>query len=359
VADISERKREHLELAVDIASQSEQTAGWEDIHLIASSLAASDLDEVDITVELGGVKLNAPFLIASMTGGHTQAIEVNERLANAAQELGVAIGSGSQRAALRDSKLARTYSVIREVAPDAVVMANVGICQLIDQGDEQALTQDEIETAVGMLDAQFLIVHLNVIEELIQPEGDSNLRGLLEGLEQTVSYSSVPVVAKETGAGMSRETAAALVATGVEILDVGGAGGTSFAKIEGQRAAKRGDHRGARLGQTFSSWGISTASSILEVAATGIPSIATGGVRTGLDAAKAICLGAAAAGLGRPILEAALREEEGPVEEMTNLIDELRIATLLTGCTSISELQSQSPVITGRTLAWATQRGLL
>lgn len=359
MADISDRKREHLELALDIASQSERTAGWEDVHLIASSLPSVDLDEVDVAVQFCEAELKAPFVIASMTGGHEQAVEVNERLAKAAQELGVAIGCGSQRAALRHPELARTYRVIREVAPDAVVMANVGICQLVYQGDQQALTRDEIETAIGMLDAQFLIVHLNVVEELIQPEGDSNLAGLLQGLERTVSYSSVPVIAKETGAGMSREVARQLVSVGVAAVDVGGAGGTSFARIEGQRAAKRGDRRGARLGQTFGAWGISTAASILEVAGSEVPSIATGGVRSGLDAAKALSLGASAVGLGRPVLEAALRDDSGAVDEMAMFIDELRLAILLTGCASIGDMRAHRPVITGHTATWASQRGLL
>lgn len=358
VAEISDRKREHLELARDSASQSEITAGWEDVHLIASSLPGGNLDEIDLSIELVGEKLEAPFVIASMTGGHNQAIDVNERLAAAAQNLGVAIGSGSQRAALRHPELARTYSVIRETAPDAVVMANVGACQLVDQGADPALTQDEIETAVGMLDAQALIVHLNVIEEAIQPEGDSNYSDLLQALENTVSYSPVPMIAKETGAGLSREVAIDLAGVGIAVLDVGGAGGTSFARIEGKRASRIGDSRGARLGETFGGWGITTAASILEVASSGLPAIATGGVRSGLDAAKALSLGAAAVGVGRPVLEAAMLGPNGPTEELTTFIDELRLSILLTRCLNVGDLQSHRPVVTGFTREWATQRGL-
>lgn len=356
--EISRRKREHLELAVEVDSQSEQTAGWEDVHLIAS-MPVVNLDDVDVSADLAGIQLNAPFIIASMTGGYDRAIEVNERLAMAARHLGVAIGSGSQRAALRHPNLARSYTIIRETAPDAVVMANVGICQLVDQDDHEALGQDELETIIGMLGAELLIVHINVIEELIQPEGDSILVGLLDALERTVSLSSVPVVAKETGSGMSRETAAQLVEAGVDVLDVGGAGGTSFARIEGQRASRRGDRIGARLGKTFAGWGISTAASILEVRGAGVPVIATGGIRSGLDAAKAIALGATAAGIGRPMLEAALRYRDGPTEEMKTFLDELRLAILLTGCASVPDLREHRPVITGTTATWAEQRDLL
>lgn len=358
MAEISDRKREHLDLARDSASQSEISAGWEDVHLIASSLPEANLDEIDLSIQLVGTRLEAPFIIASMTGGHDQAIDINERLAAAAQKLGVAIGSGSQRAALRHPELARTYSVIRETAPDAVVMANVGACQLVDQGANPALTQDEIETAIGMLDAQVLIVHLNIIEEAIQPEGDSNFSGLLQGLEKTVSYSRVPVMAKETGAGMSRELAIDLAGVGIAALDVGGAGGTSFARIEGKRASSVGDSRGARLGETFAGWGITTAASILEVAASGLPAIATGGVRSGLDAAKALSLGATAVGVGRPVLEAAMRGPDGPTEEMTMFIDELKLSILLTRCLNVGELQAHRPVVTGFTREWGAQRGL-
>jgi isopentenyl-diphosphate delta-isomerase len=209
-----------------------------------------------------------------------------------------------------------------------------------------------------MLDAQALIIHLNVIEEAIQPEGDSNYSGLLRAVERVVAHSPVPVIAKETGAGMSRETAADLAAVGVTALDVGGAGGTSFARIEGTRASRLGDSRGARLGETFGGWGISTAVSILEVAGSGLPAIATGGVRSGLDAAKALSLGAAAVGLGRPALEAALLGPDGPTEELTMFIDELKLSILLTRGLNIADLQLHRPVVTGFTREWAAQREL-
>lgn len=359
MSEVSNRKREHLELAASSRSQSEITPGWEDIHLVASSLPETNMVDVEIGLNLCGHELRAPFVIASMTGGHPDAEPINRGLALAAQELGVAIGSGSQRAALQNPELAHTYEVIREVAPQAVVLANIGVCQLVDQNGEQPLSRGEIETAIGMLDAQFLAVHLNVVEEVIQPEGDSNLIGLVDALAEVVSSSTVPVVAKETGAGMSREIANRLVDSGIAVLDVGGAGGTSFARIESERAAQRGDIRSARIGQTFGDWGIPTATSILEVREAGAPVVATGGVRSGLDAAKALSLGASAVGLGRPVLKAAMDGPQAVIDEMSAFIEELRLALLLTGSRNLADLRSHAPVLTGLTKEWAEQRGLL
>lgn len=358
MTEISDRKREHLDLATGDGAASTTTAGWEDVHLVASSIPKVDVDTVDPSVDLLGHRLNAPFIISSMTGGHNDAVPINERLAVAAQALGVAIGSGSQRAALRHPELARTYSVIRETAPEAVVLANIGLYQLINQEDDPALGRDEIETAIGMLDAQFLVVHMNAVEEAIQPEGDTNTGGLLAALADLTAHCPVPVIAKETGAGVSRETAGDLVDAGVAALDVGGAGGTSFARIEGQRAAGRGDRRGERLGETFGGWGIPTASSILEVRGAGVPVIATGGVRNGLDGAKAIALGATAVGLGSPMLKAALEGADATERELRLFIDELRLATQLAGCADMTELGEHEPVLTGFTRDWTTQREL-
>lgn len=359
MTEISDRKREHLDLATGSNAGSTVKAGWDDVHLIAASIPRVDVDAIDTRVELLGHALQAPFVISSMTGGHDDALPINESLAAAAQDLGVAIGSGSQRAALRQPELAKTYTVIRETAPDAVVLANIGIYQLVDQGSEPPLSQDEIETAIGMLDAQFLVVHLNAVEEAIQPEGDGNVAGLLSALQGLASDLPVQVIAKETGAGMSRETARDLVDAGVAALDVGGAGGTSFARIEGQRAAMRDDRRGERFGNTFGGWGIPTAASILEVAGEDVPVVATGGVRNGLHAAKAIALGATAVGLGSPVLKAAMEGPEPAKSEVSLFIDELRLASHLTGCGDMTALGEVQPVLTGHTKEWATQRGLL
>jgi isopentenyl-diphosphate delta-isomerase len=356
---ISNRKKEHLEEAIRDGSQTDLSAGWEDVHLLAVSLPELATEDIDLSASLGDHGLEAPFVIASMTGGHEEAVEINRRLAHAAQELGLAIGSGSQRAALRDPALRHTYTVIRETAADAVVLANIGVCQLVEQGDDPALTRADVEAAVEMLEAQFLIIHLNLIEELIQPEGDSNMVGLIPAIADVASWSPVPVVVKETGAGMTRETARALHEIGVSIIDVGGAGGTSFARIEGARAAQAGDHLRSRLGATFGEWGIPTAVSILETRDAGLPVIATGGVRNGLEVAKALALGAAVVGVGRPVLAAALQGSRELFDELGSFIAELRLGMMLTGSADVDRLREPPPVLTGRVRDWAVQRGLL
>lgn len=352
MSEISNRKKEHLEFAMAAGSQGQVSPGWGDIHLVPASLPTARPDAVDLSTSLCGHRLNAPFIFASMTGGHPDAEPINESLAIAAQTLGIGIGSGSQRAALRDGRLAGTYEIIRKRAPDAVVMANIGICQLVEQQDSPALSQRDIESVVEMLDAQFLIIHLNVVEELIQPEGDRNLDALAEALMTLTELSPVPVIAKETGSGMSRVTSETLVAAGVAVLDVGGAGGTSFARIEGLRAAAQNDALRARLGSVYADWGIPTAASLLEARDSGVPIIATGGVRSGLDSAKAIALGASVAGVGRPALAAALQGPQAVIDEMTAYIEELRLAVVLTGNRDLAGLRAGNPLITGRTKEW-------
>lgn len=351
----SERKREHVDLAMSIDAESPVSAGWEDVRLVPRSLPELSLGDVDPTVEFLGHRLAAPLFIASMTGGHEEAASVNEVLAAAAESFGIAIGSGSQRAALRDPTLAPTYAVLRQAAPHAFIMANIGVCQLVAQRDEPALTQADIETVVAMVEADALAVHLNILEELVQPEGDEVTSALLAAIEKVVEWSPVPVVAKETGSGMDRATARALSDVGVGALDVGGAGGTSFARIEGARAAAHGDSRRARLGDTFDGWGIPTAMAILETTTAGLPIVATGGVRNGLDAAKAVALGATAAGIGRPALAAVRRGRGALAEEITTMIHEVRVAMVLTGSSHLADLR-RDVVLTGDVLRWQDQR---
>lgn len=357
---ITERKRQHLEMATLDRAQSTKSAGWDDVHLISAALPTASLAEVELTTSFLGHDLQAPLMIASMTGGHDAAEEINARLAEAAERLGIAIGSGSQRAALVDQTLVSSYAVLRTKAPTAFLMANVGACQLVAQGGTRSgIGPDEIETLVDMLNADALAVHLNVVEELIQPEGDRNTAGFVEAIGGIAAESPVPVVAKETGAGMAAEEATALVAAGVAAIDVGGAGGTSFARIEAMRSREIGDSRGVQLGQTFADWGIPTAISILETRTAGVPVIATGGVRTGLDAAKALALGADVVGVGRPVLVAAQKGLPEVVDWLEMFCEELRMAIVLTGARSVADLRSRMPVVTGHVREWGTQRGLL
>ena len=359
VARISERKREHLELAASPRSQALVDPGWDDVHLIPSSLPEVSPADVDLGTDLVGHRLAAPLVLVPMTGGHPDAARLNAVLGEVAERLGLAVGVGSQRAALRQPSLAATFAAVREHAPDAVVLANIGACQLVAQGDEAPLRPEDLARVVDMVDADLLTVHLNVVQELIQTEGDRTTGPLAGALADAVAASPVPVLAKETGAGLTTEVAATLVDAGVAGLDVGGAGGTSFARIEAARAAEAGDRRGARLGAVFGDWGVPSASSVLEVRALGVPVVATGGIRHGLDAARALALGATAVGIGRLAITAAMEGVAALEDELGLLLEELRTAHVLCGARTPADLADQRPVLTGFTLEWARQRGVV
>jgi isopentenyl-diphosphate delta-isomerase len=351
------RKAEHLELAIDPAAQSALGAGWVEVELAHASLPEIDLDDVQLEAELLGRRLGAPLLISGMTGGHPQAETLNERLGAAAQRHGVAVGVGSQRAALLDRSLEYTYAAVRRAAPDAVVIANIGAAQLIPQPPAGAVGSAEVQRLIEMVRADALAVHLNFLEEAIQPEGDRRAQGCAEAIARLCDSLSVPVIAKETGGGMTAETAEQLRALGVAALDVGGAGGTNFATIEQMRASRGGDARGAGLGGAFANWGIPTPAAIVAAGGAGLPVIATGGVRSGLDAAKALALGATAVGVARPLLAAATEGDDALDEWIHQFLAELRTALFLTGSASPGELMRRRVLITGRTREWIDALG--
>ena len=357
MSEIESRKQQHVELAMSAGAESRASALWEDVELLPVSVPDMVISDIDLTTEFLGHTLSTPLLITGMTGGYDHALEINRNLAAVADELGVAIGTGSQRAALVNPALESTYSVVREQAPGAFVMANIGMSQLVTQGDDEPFDRADIERAVAMVEADALAVHLNAVEELIQPEGDRNMAGLSQAIARCVQWSSVPVVGKETGAGMTRETATGLAEAGLAALDVGGVGGTSFALIEGSRAEAVGDERGARLGRTFGEFGVPTALAILEARAAGLPLIATGGVRNGLHIAKALALGATLVGIGGPIIRAARHGAEAAVIEVQHLIEELKVAMVLTGSSTVERLGRNEPVLMGRAAEWVHARG--
>ena len=297
--------------------------------------------EIDLSTSAFGKKLNSPLFITAITGGHPAAKNINKQLAIAAENNGIALGVGSQRAACEHSELEDTYTVVRENAPDCLLVGNIGAPQL-----------NLAEKAVEILDADILAIHLNPLQESIQPEGDLDARGYLDLINQITQSVDIPVVAKETGCGISAESAKTLVNAGVDYIDIEGAGGTSWAAVETYRADDR------YLGEIFWDWGIPTAISTAEVTnAVDVPVISSGGIRSGLEAAKAIALGADAVGMALPFLKNSSSQDQlNKFIERFN--DSLRIAMFLVGANNIEELKQSKLVIRGKTREWLTERGI-
>jgi len=349
---LRQRKAEHMRLAADETVEVRTAPGWGDVHLVHDALPEVDLADVDLGVELLGRRLGLPLAIAGMTGGHDGATAVNATLARAAERHGLAIGLGSQRVALADPSLEPTFAVVREQAPNALVIGNIGAAQLIEQDGRPPLSDRQLARIVEMIAADALAVHLNVLEESVQPEGDRRARGVAAAIERLTATIGVPVIVKETGAGISRETALRLRDAGVAALDVGGLGGTSFALIERLRAQRQCDRRGIELGEDLGEWGIPTAVAVVGARAAGLPVIATGGVRSGLDGAKALALGARAVGVARPLLLAALDGDAAVDAWLERFRGTLATVLQLTGCRRVDELAARPLVVEGRTRAW-------
>ncbi|MBL6953139.1 MAG: type 2 isopentenyl-diphosphate Delta-isomerase [Alphaproteobacteria bacterium] len=348
---IRQRKLDHVALAMDDAAVSAGDPGWSDVTLVPATLPDIGIEDVDLSSNFLNFALRAPVFISGMTGGHPDVEKINAALATAAHTHGVAMGVGSQRAALVDPELAPSYAVVRQKAPDAFICGNIGISQIL----EGKIGTDVLRKLIDMIEANALAIHVNVLQELVQPEGKIELGRAFEALANLVAASPVPVMVKETGCGFDHSTAARLAETGIAAIDVGGMGGTSFTLIEGMRANTAQDRRGARLAQTFATWGIPTACSILDVRDVGLPVIATGGISNGLQAAKALSLGAQLVGIGRKMLTAAVAGPDAAVAELGLIIDEIRISLGLSGCRTLSDFSARSPVLSGKVALWATR----
>lgn len=349
-----ERKLNHLEICLRKNVQARLVStGFEDIQLIHRALPEINFGEVNTAIEIFGHKLSAPLIIAAMTGGTAQAAKINSVLAEAAEQLGLGIGVGSQRVAIENSNLTYTFRIVREKAPTAFLIANIGCPQLT-----RGYGLKEAEAAVKMIEADALAIHMNPLQEAIQAEGETSYRGVLAKIEEICRGISVPVIAKETGAGVAAEDAKALESVGVKGIDVGGAGGTSWAAVEYYRALGARNLLHQRLGKTFWDWGIPTAVSLIEVKhSTGLTVIATGGMRTGVDVAKALALGADAVGLALPLLKPSLHGLKTLVTKLQFIIEELKTAMFLVGVTEVRDLQKVPVVITGRSAEWLRARG--
>ncbi len=333
------RKLDHLKLAV--RENVEHGNPWlNDVILIHESTPELDLGKIDTSIEFLGKKLEAPILIVGMTGGVEEAGKINKDLAEVAENLGLAFGVGSQRAMLEKPEVWDTYYV-RDVAPETLVFGNIGLAQI----DKYPV--EKIVNVARKIGADAIAVHLNPAQEAVQPEGDWDFSRKLSALEKLAK--EYPIIAKEVGNGICREIAIKLRKAGVKAIDVGGWGGTNWVKIDAMRAGVK---------TPFVDWGIPTAASILEVSPIA-PTIATGGIRNGLDAAKALALGASLVGIGLPVLRWYMAGGKEKVEaELLKFIHELKIAMFLTGSQSIKQLQETNLVITGRLREWCLARGI-
>ncbi len=330
------RKTEHIRINLEKDVQFPRlSTGLENYRFLHQALPELNLREIDSTITLFGKTLSAPIVISSMTGGAEMAHKLNLNLAQAAQEHGVAMGLGSQRAAIEKPELAYSYQV-RKVAPDILLFANLGAVQL---NYKYGISQ--CQQSVDMIEADALILHFNVLQEAVQPEGDTNFAGLLGKVEQICKNVSVPVIAKEVGWGFSEQNVRQLANVGVSAIDVAGSGGTSWSEVEYHRAPTAFH---ARVAASFADWGIPTANAIQYATngAPNLPVIASGGLRDGIDIAKCIALGAVAGGMAGPFLKAADHSVEAVDQLIRETTSQLRIAMLCSSAKNISQLQQTS-----------------
>ncbi len=348
---IGQRKSDHITLCAtgEVGFRGVGTL-LEQVRLVHDALPDLNADALDTSLTLFGKRLRAPLLIAAMTGGTEDAGKINRELASIAEERGVAFGLGSQRAMHVRKGVEGTYRV-RDVAPTAVVLGNVGVVQA------REMTTADVRALVDEVGADALCVHLNPAMELVQPGGDRDFTGGLDTIARLVRELGVPVVVKETGCGIGPGVAKRLRGIGAAHVDVSGAGGTSWVGVETKRAAEQGDARGAALGEAFWDWGIPTAASVALLAPLGLETIiATGGIASGVDVAKAIALGATAAGIARPMLKALVSGgRSAALEYLDVVLTELRTAMLLTGSANLAALRRAPRVITGELRLWVDQ----
>jgi isopentenyl-diphosphate Delta-isomerase len=338
---LSSRKGDHIRINLDKDVQSSITTGLEEYRFIPRALPELDLQNVDTLLSIFSKKLSSPILISSMTGGTVEAERVNRNLAIAAQECGVAMGVGSQRAALEKTDLVETF-LVRKQAPDVLLFANLGAVQL-----NYGFSVDHCRRAVDMIGADAIFLHLNALQEAVQPEGNTRFAGLLQKIEVVCHSLQVPVFIKEVGWGISGEDAVRLAEVGVSGIDVAGAGGTSWSQVEMHRIE---DQHQARVAGAFKEWGIPTARSIEQVheAVPEMMLLASGGLRNGLDVAKCIALGATLGGLASPFLKAAVTSAEETILTIREIQQEIKICMFACGIPDLVSLQDNHSVLQKR-----------
>ncbi len=332
---IEDRKLEHIRICAEKDVNARHNY-WDDVIIKHHTIPRVDYENINLSVEFLGRKLNYPIIVDAMTGGHRIAKKINENIARACEQLGIGMAVGSQRSAIENPQLEDTYSIIAEY-DIPLRLGNLGAPQFaLGYGEA------EVRRAMEMIDAHALQIHFNYLQEAIQPEGDRVVKSLLNKLRKIARI--YPLIAKETGAGFDMESAKHLVDMGFKAIDVSGMSGTSFAAVE--------FYRGGKYGRTFWDWGLPSPYAILQLRELGVPLIGSGGIRNGLDAAKAIVLGADLVGIARTLLKPAMRSSQDVVEKLEDIINELKIAVFLSGASSIKELKNVECIITGKLREW-------
>ena len=347
---IEKRKADHIEIALE-----ENVCGgyryWDDVKMVHCALPEVDMSEIDTSCEIFGRKLAFPLIVTAITGGYPKAEKINSNLAEACQELQIGMGVGSERAAVENGADA-SYTILKEYDVPLRI-GNVGAPQLIRQNRKKAFTMDQVKQAMEIIEADVMAIHLNFLQEVAQPEGDTNAKGCLEAIRKVAQ--EVPSIVKETGAGISHDVAMKLKGSGIIGMDISGTGGTSFSAVERFRAERLGDARCADIGKVFSDWGIPAPASVLE-ANVGLPIIASGGLEDGLQVAKALALGASCGGIARGVLKEALISPKAVEERLILIREELRAAMFLTGSANVASLSSKDCIVTGKTAEWIGQK---
>ncbi len=352
--ETQKRKTDHIRISLDENVQARRaTTGFEDVHFVHKALPEINRDGIDLSTIVFDHEFAAPLIVGAITGGTNEATKINAVIAQTVEELGIGMGVGSQRAAMEDSKLEKTFAIVRKKAPNAFLIANIGAVQLA-----YGYGMKELRKAVEMIDADAVAIHLNPLQEAVQPEGQTNFKGILKAIDEIAHELDKPVIVKETGAGVAAEEAKKLESAGVKGIDVSGVGGTSFAAVEHYRWTQKGKDSRHNLGDVFWDWGIPTAASIVEVSQTvSIDVIGSGGIRNGVDAGKAIALGSSLASFSQPALKAAVKGLKETSDAISLMIEELRNAMFLVGAESVDKLRKTPVVLTGAIAEWLRLRG--
>jgi isopentenyl-diphosphate delta-isomerase len=329
------------------------STNFENVLFVHKALPETDRDRISLATHVFDHDFSAPVFVGAMTGGTEKATRINACIAEAVEELGLGMGVGSQRAAIENPELASTYEIVRKKAPTAFLAANIGGSQFV-----QGYGVREAETAIEMIEADALAIHLNPLQEAIQPEGETKYSGVFRKIRELAEAVDIPIIVKETGAGISAEVAQELEQAGAAGIDVSGAGGTSWAAVEYYRATKAREISQQRLGEDFWDWGITTVTSLVEVCqSTKLPVIASGGIRTGVEVAKSVALGASLASMATPLLLPATKSSSEVKKTLDFFVESLRNTMFLVGAENVEDLAKVPVVLLGRTAEWLERRG--